>query len=153
ADPANRFNFVHRLLRGLAKLGRLDDVRKEAEALVRGGPADRPSLRFALASLVRDRQTEAVMALASALPAAAPGDPEGQVWQARAEILKGELAKAGKLLRSALNRQQQAPERARYLREFLYDAAAAGKPLDGYREAPDPDSAFRILADALLGRF
>jgi tetratricopeptide (TPR) repeat protein len=153
ADPANRFNFVHRLLRSLAKLGRLDEFRKEAEALVRGGPADRAPLRFALASLVHDRQTEAVAALASALRAAAPGDPEGQVWQARVEILKGGLAKAGTLLRSALGRQQQPPERARYLREFLYDSAAAGKPLDGYREAPDPDSAFRTLADALLGRF
>src|SRR5205823_6859541 len=35
ADPANRFKFAHRLLHGLANFGRLDEFRKEAEALVR----------------------------------------------------------------------------------------------------------------------
>jgi predicted Zn-dependent protease len=152
AEPANRFKSVHRLLYGLAKLGRLDEVRKEAEALVRRGAQDRGSLSFALDGLARDREAGAVTALASALRAAAPEDPEGLLWEARAEVLKGRLAEAGTLLRSALDRQQQAPERDRYLRAFLYDTVAADKPLDGYRQAPDPDSAFRILADALLGR-
>jgi tetratricopeptide (TPR) repeat protein len=153
ANPANRFNFTYRLLYSLAKLGRFGVVRKEAEALVRSGAADREPLRFALSSLVHERQTEAVTALAAALRAAAPEDPEGLVWQARAEILKGDLARAGTLLRSALGKQPQAPVRDRYLREFLFDTVAVGKSLDGYRQAPDPDGAFRTLGDALLGRF
>src|SRR5262249_21188712 len=77
--------------------------------------------------------------------------PRARSGRAGAEILKGQLARAGALLRSALERRPPAPERDRFLREFLYDGAAAGKALDAYREAPDADAAFPILADVLLG--
>jgi predicted Zn-dependent protease len=152
AEPANRFKVNYRLLRGLARLGRLEELRKEAEALIRRGAQDRPALRYTLTGLVNDRAGEAVTALAATLRAAAPEDAEGLLWQARAELLGGRTAEAGKLLRSALDRQQ-APERDRYLREFLRDTVALSRPLDGYREAPDADAAFRTLGDALLGRF
>jgi predicted Zn-dependent protease len=153
ADPRYRYKFVPRLLCGLVKLGRVEQARREAETLARRGAVDRHGLRSAFNELIRDRNHKGVEALAAALRAAAPDDAEGLVWQARAEILWGRLPQAGELMRSALPKQAQPFKRDQYLREFLYDTVAAGKAVEGYRLAPEPDRAFRIVADTLLNGY
>jgi tetratricopeptide (TPR) repeat protein len=152
AGPGQRPRFWYRLLRGLARLGKLDEVRKEAQALVRLDRGNLGELGFLVGDLVRERETEAVAALAAALRQTAPDAPEGPLWQARAEVLRGRVAQAGERLRLALDRQPDALRQQQYVAGFLHDTVAARKALEGYRAAPDPDRAFRVLADDLLGR-
>lgn len=145
-----QFRFAPRLLHSLVKLGRLEEACKEVRALARN-PAQRAGLNTAFTDLIRDRQDKAATAFAAARCAADPADPEGLVWQARADLLARRFALVGLLLRRALNHQPNENLRQNYLYEFLADAAQLREPLEGYRAAPDPDRAFRILADSLLG--
>jgi predicted Zn-dependent protease len=149
-DPRWRFQFAHRLLRGLVRLGRLEEACQEVQTLARQGAAARPGLQFAFEQMVRHRQTKAATVFAAAMWTAAPDDPEGLMWQARADLAAGRFALVGLLLRRALHRQPNVVQRDRYLREFLADAAVTGSWREGYRTAPDTDRAFRILADSLL---
>src|SRR5262249_21188711 len=93
---AHRFQTGYRLLRGLARLDRLDEVRKEAEALVRRGPQDQQSVRATFAGLGRDREAEAAAALPAAPRAAAPGGPQGPVREGRGGDPQGSTRPGGR---------------------------------------------------------
>jgi len=150
ADKAQRSKFWYRLIYSLARLKRADEVRKEVETLARDVSAGGKELTFLLNDLLRDKQVEAVDLLTAALLKVAPDDPDSTFQRARAELLRERFTEAGRLLRDAIARQQDARKRQDYSTNFLLDAVDVGKPLEGYRVAPDPDAAFRLLAEELL---
>ncbi len=149
ADRQHAGKLPYRLIRSLVHLKRDDDVRKEVEALARGGATDRQQMTFLLGDLVAARETEAVDTLAEALRKAAPDDPETFLALARARMLRQQTAEASTLLREALARQKDAGKRQNYVSSFLFDTLDAGRPLEGYRAAPDGVAAFRQLGDAM----
>ncbi|MCI0461269.1 MAG: hypothetical protein L0Z62_30345 [Gemmataceae bacterium] len=155
ADRQHRMKFIQRLLSALVRLKRIDEARKEAEALARGSAEDRRELGFLLADARRWLDSspvarEMARVVLPALAAAADGVGERLFYQARLKAVEGNVGEGSLLLRLALGRTEDAKARERYTTEFLFDALDAGKPLEGYRAAPDHSRAFRLLGEELL---
>jgi tetratricopeptide (TPR) repeat protein len=150
ADKRHRWKFYPRLLPSLVRLKRADEARKEVEGLLRGSDEDRREVGFLVNDFARGRDPEVLRILVAALEAAAPDGPDGLFYRARGKALSGRAAEAGFLLKLALARQEDAGQRQRYVNDFLLDSLDGGQPLQGYRAAPNPAVAFRVLAGALL---
>src|SRR5207249_1920180 len=104
-----------------------------------------------LASLMFfDRKDDQLQALLDEHAKAAPNDPELLRYSFRLKVRRNKFDEAITLFRTALARQTRKDQRHLTLAEFLSDMAEAGKPLEGYRAAPDAVEAFEVLAEDLL---
>jgi len=79
---------------------------------------------------------------------ALPKATDGDYYAMRLKILREDTDAACAEFRDLIGGVADEPKRAEYLEGFLVAMASAGKALDGYKAAPDPKKAFRILADA-----
>jgi predicted Zn-dependent protease len=69
-------------------------------------------------------------------------------FRSRLKLRHGQVAEATALFKSALAKADY-QQREVVVSEFLAESVAAGKPLEGYRAAPDAEQAFEILAEDL----
>jgi predicted Zn-dependent protease len=155
ADKAQQAKVRERLVRCLAHLGRRDEARKEAQALLGGGPAGKKATLAEFQNLARaaqgDGEDSAVEILAQVMcEVAPPPDAEVLFELARARGRAGKFDSAVEVYRMAINQQTDAGKRQGYLNSLLSDAVGAGRPLAGYEAAPDRPAAFKELGHRLL---
>jgi predicted Zn-dependent protease len=71
-------------------------------------------------------------------------------FRSRLLVRQNKLAEGIASFKLALAKSKEPEKRSELASEFLSDMLAAGKPLEGYKAAPDAVEAFRQLADGLL---
>ncbi len=76
-----------------------------------------------------------------------PTDSSATRLRYRLKIRQKETQQAVVLFKAALAKEAEEEVRHAMISEFLYDMQAAGKVLDAYRAAPDPQVAFQILIE------
>lgn len=99
--------------------------------------------------LLADEDHPSVTAIADALVAAGRDVPAVGCFRAIAKVSAGNPTTGAADFRTAIA-SASADKRALYVSRFLNAMMEAGKPLEGYAAAPDPDEAFRHLADIML---
>ncbi len=70
-------------------------------------------------------------------------------YRYRLQVRQGQAAEGIALFQSALTRQLPGETRKEIVNEFLGDLVAAEKSLEAYRAAPEPEEAFRTVAEQL----
>lgn len=92
--------------------------------------------------------------LQALLDAHAQQEPESLdllTYGVRLKIRRNQIADAIALFKKALAKPQEAASRDLWVNEILRQFADSGRPLEGYRAAPDASVAFNVLARTLLG--
>jgi hypothetical protein len=87
------------------------------------------------------------------LDAHAKNDPQSLDllrYRSRLHVRRGRTDEGIALFKSAVGRKMTGEVRTEIVAEFLGELVAAGKPLEAYRAGPDPEEAFRVVAEQLL---
>jgi predicted Zn-dependent protease len=100
--------------------------------------------------LYADKKGQPLQELVAAHRPHAGADPDLLFHEARAKLLLKEQAQAEALLQKAFRRQKDEHNRWECLSLLVHARLEQGKPLEGYRAAPDRVLAFQILAGELL---
>jgi len=79
-----------------------------------------------------------------------PSDPDLARFGYRLKLRQDKLKDAVALFKTVLAKQVEATGREEILWEFLREMLDLGKPLEAYREAPEPAEAFALLAEELV---
>src|SRR5262249_7360353 len=98
----------------------------------------------------QDRNYALLQSLLEAHAKTDPTDPELLRSRYRLEIRQGRVAEGVALFKAALAKHAGEERRRDLVSDFLFDMVDAGKPLEGYRAAPDAKEAFQMLAEDLL---
>jgi tetratricopeptide (TPR) repeat protein len=78
-----------------------------------------------------------------------PGSIDLARYRCRLKISKKDIAGGENLFKAMMGKAQEKEKRAELLAEFLGDMVEAGKPIEGYRAAPDVRQAFELVAGQL----
>ncbi len=103
------------------------------------------------ADLMAHGNDAAVEALAAAYAAIRPDDPDIAYYGAWVLLHREAYEAAAEKVSSAFQAVQGRHDEPAFVNLYLDAMAGAGRMLDGYRNAPDPDYAFDYLASAALG--
>jgi tetratricopeptide (TPR) repeat protein len=99
---------------------------------------------------LQDEDFPQLQALLEAHAKADPGNVDVPCFRYRMKIRQNQVAEAVALFKAALARPAPEDKRREMVSDFLGIMAEAGRPLEGYRAAPDAGQAFQVLAGELM---
>jgi predicted Zn-dependent protease len=147
APPAARGSFRSSYNLAMFKIGRGLQAYADSDAEAR------EATFLQLANLLAaDRNGKDLEALVEVHGPRADAAAELLAYAARAKVFLNRPAEAGPLLEQACRQQPQEYRRRFYVQTFVLDMAALGRPLQGYRAAPDKTAAFQTLANQLVSQ-
>lgn len=97
-----------------------------------------------------EEDPDALDALVAAFRRIAPDDPNNLYYGAMSKMLREQYVEAAQMLPPAFDRVEDETERQAYIELYLDCWLDANKALEGYKGAPDKQSALRYLAESLM---
>lgn len=129
---------------------RFDEAAKEYRKALDLNPKDEELFAQLASLLFQDEQDDQLQKLLDTRAKDVPDSIEVVHFRYRLLIRRNQTAQGIALFKSGLTNAKDKEQRSHLVSEFLGDMIAAGKPLEGYRAAPEAVTAFRKLAFGLF---